>query len=125
MPTLTIRALPDAVRDRLRVRAAKRGVSMEAEVRAILTETVFPKKEVPDASSIAELQDWVGAQRKKSRAAKAGSNTLIRDRRRDVILEALAGGQEPAKVFGPNYRRVLAEAEWSEADVRAMAKGSR
>jgi Arc-like DNA binding domain len=36
MATLTVRNLPDEVRDALRVRAAQRGRSMEAEARAIL-----------------------------------------------------------------------------------------
>ena len=36
MATLTIRNLPDAIRDRLRVRAAEHGRSMEAEARAVL-----------------------------------------------------------------------------------------
>ncbi|RBY77753.1 plasmid stabilization protein [Geodermatophilus sp. TF02-6] len=40
MATLTIRGLDDAVRDRLRVRAARHGRSMEAEVREILTAAV-------------------------------------------------------------------------------------
>lgn len=40
MASLTIRNLDDDVRDRLRVRAAQHGRSMEAEVRAILTESL-------------------------------------------------------------------------------------
>ena len=40
MATLTIRDLDDELRDRLRVRAAHHGRSMEAEVRAILSETL-------------------------------------------------------------------------------------
>ena len=36
MATLTIRNLPDAVRDKLRVRAAENGRSMEAEAREVL-----------------------------------------------------------------------------------------
>lgn len=36
MATLTIRNLPDAVRDKLRIRAAENGRSMEAEARAVL-----------------------------------------------------------------------------------------
>lgn len=40
MATLTIRDLDDRVRDRLRVRAARNGRSMEAEVRAILAAEV-------------------------------------------------------------------------------------
>jgi plasmid stability protein len=40
MATLTVRDLDDSVRNKLRVRAAAHGRSMEAEVRAILTEAV-------------------------------------------------------------------------------------
>lgn len=40
MATLTIRDLDDELRDRLRVRAARHGRSMEAEVRAILRDTL-------------------------------------------------------------------------------------
>lgn len=40
MATLTIRNLPDEVRDRLRVRAAQNGRSMEAEARDTLVEAV-------------------------------------------------------------------------------------
>lgn len=42
MAAVSIRDLDDAVRDRLRVRAARHGRSMEAEIRAILTEAVSP-----------------------------------------------------------------------------------
>ena len=38
--TLTIRNLDPAIKERLRVRAARNGRSMEAELRAILTEAV-------------------------------------------------------------------------------------
>jgi len=40
MAVMTIRDLDDEVRDRLRVRAAQHGRSMEAEVRAILAAAV-------------------------------------------------------------------------------------
>ena len=40
MATLTIRDLDDEVRDQLRIRAARHGRSMEAEVRAILRDTL-------------------------------------------------------------------------------------
>lgn len=40
MATLTIRDLDDSVKQRLRVRAAEKGVSMEAEVRSILQSAV-------------------------------------------------------------------------------------
>lgn len=45
MATLTIRDLDDEVKRRLRVRAAEKGVSMEAEVRAILGEAVRDQAE--------------------------------------------------------------------------------
>ncbi|MXY42361.1 MAG: plasmid stabilization protein [Rhodospirillaceae bacterium] len=43
MAMLTVRNLPDEVHRALRVRAALRGRSTEAEVRAILAETVLPE----------------------------------------------------------------------------------
>ena len=43
MATLTIRNLPDDVRDRLRVRAAQNGRSMEAEARHALAQTYKPQ----------------------------------------------------------------------------------
>lgn len=43
MVVLTVRNLPDEVHRALRVRAALRGRSTEAEVRAILEETVRPE----------------------------------------------------------------------------------
>ena len=49
MATLTIRNLDDAVRDRLRQRAAEHGHSMEEEVRQILRQVVKPVE--PAASS--------------------------------------------------------------------------
>lgn len=41
MAALSIRDLDERVRDRLRVRAARNGRSMEAEIRAILSEAVI------------------------------------------------------------------------------------
>lgn len=43
MADLSIRNLDDGVRESLRLRAAAHGRSMEAEVRAILTEAVRPE----------------------------------------------------------------------------------
>lgn len=43
MADLSIRNLDDGVRESLRLRAAAHGRSMEAEVRAILTEAVQPE----------------------------------------------------------------------------------
>ena len=46
MAILTVRNVPDEVHRALRVRAALRGRSIEAEVRAILEETVLPEGRV-------------------------------------------------------------------------------
>jgi plasmid stability protein len=56
MPTLTIRNVPDEVHSRLRIRAARAGRSMEAEVRAILVDATST-----DAGrlSVQVLRDWV------------------------------------------------------------------
>lgn len=46
MATLTVRNLPEEVHRALRVRAARRGRSIEAEVSAILEETILPEGRV-------------------------------------------------------------------------------
>ena len=47
MSALSIRNLDDQVKERLRILAARHGRSMEAEVRAILTEAVAEPHETP------------------------------------------------------------------------------
>ncbi|MDQ4135695.1 MAG: Arc family DNA-binding protein [Pseudomonadota bacterium] len=53
MATLTIRNLPDHVREKLRIRAAQKGRSTEAEVRAVLSEAVA-EQEPPSRPSVRE-----------------------------------------------------------------------
>lgn len=52
MAALSIRDLDDTVRERLRVRAARHGRSMEAEVRAILTAAV---DQPPRSAGLAQM----------------------------------------------------------------------
>ena len=125
MATLTIRNLSDRVRDRIRVRAAKRGVSMEAEVRDILAQAVEPHSDRKQSQSVAELQHWIAANRKGPRSDKNDSAALIRDRRRETIMEVISAGGKPADVFGSNYRRVLAEADWTLSYVKSLMRASR
>lgn len=71
MATLTIRNLPDAVRDKLRLRAAAHGRSMEAEARALLeagVEAMAGVREMPETyeggpapEALDGLPSWVGA----------------------------------------------------------------
>lgn len=55
MPVLTIRNLPDEVHRALRVRAANRGHSMEAEVREILESVTSPKGRVKLGALLADV----------------------------------------------------------------------
>ena len=51
LSALSIRNLDDQVKERLAVRAARHGRSMEAEVRAILTDAVAEPGEAPRPAS--------------------------------------------------------------------------
>jgi antitoxin FitA len=53
MATLTIRKLDPAVKERLRVRAAQRGHSMEEEARRILSESCGPVSRPDNLADIA------------------------------------------------------------------------
>ncbi len=55
MAMLTVRNLPEEVHRALRARAAKRGHSMEAEVRDILEAAVSPKGRVKLGSLLADI----------------------------------------------------------------------
>jgi antitoxin FitA len=55
MAMLTVRNLPDEVHRALRVRAARQGHSMEAEVREILESAVSPKGRVKLGSLLADV----------------------------------------------------------------------
>jgi plasmid stability protein len=75
MATLTVRNLPEAVHAALRVRAAKNGVSMEAEVRNILTEACLAKPK--SATNLQEMVDRLYEGNKPSNVV----DDLIRERR--------------------------------------------
>ena len=55
MAMLTVRNLPDEVHRALRVRAARNGHSMEAEVREILESAVVPQGRVKLGSLLADM----------------------------------------------------------------------
>lgn len=55
MASLTIRNLPDDVHRALRVRAARNGNSTQAEVRAILKQTVKPEGRIKLGSILAKI----------------------------------------------------------------------
>jgi len=61
MTTMTIRNLPDAVQRRLRVRAAKHGRSMEAEVRQIIADAVADDQPADWSTALESLRDKIRA----------------------------------------------------------------
>jgi len=60
MPSLTVRNLPEETHRALRVRAALHGRSAEAEVRAILEETVRPAKRLKIGSELHRIAQEIG-----------------------------------------------------------------
>ncbi|HEX7070750.1 MAG TPA: Arc family DNA-binding protein [Rhodothermales bacterium] len=83
MASLTIRNLPDDVHERLRLRAARAGRSMEAEIRAILTEASLTESRRESAEA---LQAWVDKLYGK-RKPKGVVDDLIAERRREASSE--------------------------------------
>jgi len=83
MASLHIRNVPDSVRRGLRLRAARKGRSMEAEVRAILAENV--QSETGQEFDPASLQDFVRGLFK-GRPPRL-TDELIRERRREARSE--------------------------------------
>ncbi len=80
MAVLTIRNLPEEVHARLRMRAAKAGRSVEAEVRAILAAASSRDEEGKPASALQEWVDHIYGKRKPRRVV----DTLIADRRKEA-----------------------------------------
>ena len=60
MAVLTVRNLPSAVHRALRLRAARHGRSMEAEVRSILEASVHPPERVKLGSLLRDLRAQAG-----------------------------------------------------------------
>jgi len=83
MAVLTIRNVPEEVRARLRLRAAKAGRSVEAEIRAMLADASSRDEEARPASS---LQEWVDRLYGKRRPRRV-VDTLIEERRKAAKRE--------------------------------------
>ena len=101
MATLTVRNLPDEVRDGLRVRAARNGRSMEAEARAVLSEAIGAKPRMSKEDYRAVIEKIAGRdapvraarpqpRRRADRRAPLGSR--LRGRRDQGAAEATAVG---------------------------------
>ena len=78
MAILTVRNVPDEVHRALRVRAARRGRSTEAEVRAILAEAVLPEGRTGLGSLLAAVgrrarlteEEWADFARRETEPAR-------------------------------------------------------
>lgn len=82
MAVLTIRNLPEEVRNCLRLRAATAGRSMEAEARSILSAACREVKKKPASA----LQAWVDKLYGRDKPGRV-VETLIRERRREAARE--------------------------------------
>ena len=83
MATLNIRNVPESTRRRLRIRAARKGRSMEAEVRAILAKAVRGETGKPfDPES---LQNFIAGLFKGETPGL--TDELLRERRREARQE--------------------------------------
>jgi plasmid stability protein len=89
MATLTIRNVPDDVRDRLRVRAARNGRSMEAEARALLAEAVVEGAGAPKPSVRERVRRLKAAFAPYRSAAGSVADELIAERRLEGWKENL------------------------------------
>ena len=74
MATLTIRNLPDDVRDKLRIRAARNGRSMEAEAREAIAELISSERP-RDAGTRAQSVARLGAGRQDGPVSDPASET--------------------------------------------------
>lgn len=84
MATLTIRKLPDDLHARLRLRAARRGRSMEAEVREILRQVLRNEVDAPlEPRALADWLDTVLGGAKPHGVV----DDLIRERREEAAAE--------------------------------------
>lgn len=83
MATLNIRNLPEEIHQKLRIRAAKSGRSMEAEARAILTNACSDSSEPVSATSLQEMVSELYGQKKPKRVV----DDLLLERRKASKLE--------------------------------------
>lgn len=88
MATLTIRDVPDHVRDLLRIRAAGKGRSMEAEVRVVLSDAVGERSETGGrADWMASVRAVQAAFSDLPRSAILASDELVVERRREAARD--------------------------------------
>ena len=83
MATLNIRNLPDEIHAALRIRAAQKGRSMEAEARNILAQICKPFPQEKDFSRLQNLVDEMYGNKKPKHVV----DDLIAERRAEAMQE--------------------------------------
>ena len=83
MATLSIRNLPESVHSALRIRAARKGRSMEAEVRRILIELCEPPQPKPNFSKLQAMVKQLYGDKKPKHVV----DDLIAERRVEALRE--------------------------------------
>ncbi|HEX3665573.1 MAG TPA: Arc family DNA-binding protein [Rhizomicrobium sp.] len=115
MATLTIRNLPEEVRDRLRRAAAERGRSMEEEARQALAERY--RSQLTAEEVLRRLSQLNPDKKKAGRSRIAASELLLASRRLESLVESdLISRREKAA-----WDRRLDEGNVSLADVEQFA----
>lgn len=87
MATLTIRNLPDDVRDKLRSRAARKGRSTEAEVRSLLAEAVGVEPRTPEPEYRARVACMQAEMRRFVRPGRSLVDEVIAERRWEAACD--------------------------------------
>ncbi len=102
MATLTIRNLPDEVRDKLRVRAAENGRSMEAEARDLLERKLAgDPPDLDDAERARRIRSVQEAFEPYRVAGLLLSEELIAERRLEAWMETAEAMADTRKRGGP------------------------
>ena len=101
MATLTIRNLPDEIRDKLRVRAAQNGRSMEAEARALLEVNLGLRPEMTEAEQRRRARSVQKALRRFQVPGLLMSEELIAERRLEAWKETVEAMQDIRARGGP------------------------
>ena len=116
MATLTVRDLPDDVRDKLRIRAAENGRSMEAEVRSLLAASVGESRPALDrAAWEARVREMQAAFAPYRNSQSSVVDELIAERREearreDAEVPLVYDGQDSATSSRKSQAEKLAEA---------------
>ena len=120
MANLTIKNLPDDISDRLRKRATLHGRTLEAEAYDVLVTAIAEEPRRHATQKITEVQTWIAGMRRPTGDGLGAVDALIRDKRREVILDVVSDGLNPKDYFGAEYARICREADWTRVHIQKL-----